>query len=161
MKSLRTGASRGVAASAYTLPEVLVSIFVVGVFVISLFAGFGSGFSLLRLTREDARAAQIIQQKIETLRLCSWDQLASFPTSFQEHYDPLVSTNDPRATVFNGTVNFTTPEIPTSYATNLRLATITVSWTNYDTGKPVVHTNRGQIQVARYGTQLYDWRPAP
>src|SRR5882672_8063306 len=153
MRSLQLRESRSVGQGAYTLPELLVATFVLGVFVISLYAGFGSGFGLLRLVREDARATQIIQQKIETLRLCSWSQLSSFPTSFQEHYDSLAPTNDPHATVFDGTISLTTPEIPASYTTNLRLVTITVSWTNCDGGKPVAHTNQGQTQIARYGMQ--------
>src|SRR5215472_14423376 len=140
MRSLQSRAPRSVGLAAYTLPELLVSTFVVGAFVISLFAGFGSGFSLLRLTREDARAGQLIQQKIEVLRLCSWSQLPGFPTSFQEQYDPLATTNAPRATIFNRTIAFATPDIATSYATNHRLVTISVSWTYYDTGKAVVHT---------------------
>ena len=142
---------------AYTLPELLVATFVLGVFVISLYAGFGSGFGLLRLVREDARATEIIQQKIETLRLCPWSDLPAFPTSFTEAYDPLSSSNDPRATIFNGKIALTTPDFPVSYATNLRLVTVTVFWTNYESGKVLVHTNQGQTQIARYGMQSYQW----
>ena len=70
MRFTQLGESRSVGQRAYTLPELLVATFVLGVFVVSLYAGFGSGFGLLRLVREDARATEIIQQKIETLRLC-------------------------------------------------------------------------------------------
>src|SRR5689334_7324482 len=130
MRFTELGEDRSVGQGAYTLPELLVATFVTGVFVISLYAGFGSGFSLLRLAREDARATEIIQQKIETLRLCPWSDLPSFPASFNEPYDPLASTNDPQAMTFSGTILLTTPNISASYATNLRLVTITVFWTN-------------------------------
>src|SRR5260370_34056423 len=102
MRLMRLGESGRVGQKAYPLPELLVATFVLGVFVISLYAGFGSGFGLLRLVREDARATEIIQQKIETLRLCPWSDLAAFPTSFKEPYDPLAATNDPLAIIFNG-----------------------------------------------------------
>jgi hypothetical protein len=161
MKSLQSRDSRRVGQDAYTLPELLVATFVVGVFVVSLYAGFGSGFSLLRLVREDARATQIIQEKIETLRLCPWSQLPNFPTSFQENYNPLATTNDPFATTINGAISLTTPDIPAAYATNLRLVTITVWWTNCDCGKPVAHTNQAQTQLARYGMHTYQWGANP
>jgi len=161
MRALQLRDSRRVAQAAYTLPELLVATFVLGIFVISLYAGFGSGFGLLRLVREDARATQIIQQKIETLRLCSWSQLTNFPRVFQEKYDPLATTNDPLATIFNGTISLTTPDFPTAYATNLRLVTITVYWTNCDGGKPVAHTTQSQTQLARYGLQNDQWGVKP
>ena len=161
MRFTQLGESRSVGQRAYTLPELLVATFVLGVFVVSLYAGFGSGFGLLRLVREDARATEIIQQKIETLRLCPWSQLSAFPTSFKEMYDPSASTNDPRAMIFNGTIALTTPDISTSYATNLRLVTIIVFWTNRDTGKAIVRTNQGQTQIARYGMQSYQWGVNP
>ena len=161
MRFTRLGESRSVGQDGYTLPELLVATFVLGVFVISLYAGFGSGFGLLRLVREDARATEIIQQKIETLRLCPWSDLPAFPTSFKEPYDPLASTNDPQAIIFNGTVSLTTPDFTVSYATNLRLVTITVFWTNRDSGKTIVHTNQGQTQIARYGMQSYQWGTNP
>jgi len=142
MSFMRLGESRRVGQRAYTLPELLVATFVLGVFVISLYAGFGSGFGLLRLVREDARATEIIQQKIETLRLCPWSDLPAFPTSFTEAYDKIA---------------LTTPDFPVSYATNLRLVTVTVFWTNYESGKVLVHTNQGQTQIARYGMQSYQW----
>jgi len=167
MRCTQLGESRSVGQRAYTLPEVLVATFVLGVFVVSLYAGFGTGFSLLRLVREDARSTEIIQQKIEMLRLCPWSDLPSFPTTFQEPFDPLASTNDPKAVIFNGTISLTTPNIPVSYATNLRLVTITVYWTNSvyltnsQSSKTIVHTNHGQTQIARYGMQSYQWGVNP
>src|SRR4051794_9479569 len=89
--------------SAYSLAEALVALGVIGVMVITLFAGFSSGFALVRLSREDVRSTQILMQKIEAIRLCTWSQLSNFPTTFKEKYDPTAVTNEPNDMYFNGT----------------------------------------------------------
>jgi hypothetical protein len=45
----------------------------------------------------------------------------------------------------------------TSYKPNMRLVTVTVSWTNYNTPRPQSHTRQMQTEVARYGMQNYVW----
>src|SRR5215467_5935786 len=84
-------------ARGYTLVEVMVAVGILGIMVVSLYAGFSSGFAILRTSRERTRATQVLLQKVEAIRMCSWSQLPSFPRNFQE---PL----DPRAT--NGTSAF-------------------------------------------------------
>src|SRR2546423_5206069 len=79
------------AQSAFTLVEVLVSVFVLGVATVSLYAAFGTGFMLVDSARLDLRATQILTQKAEALRLCSWSSLTNYPISFTERYDPASS----------------------------------------------------------------------
>src|SRR5205823_3241522 len=98
--SRRGGLERG-----YTLSEVLVSVFVLGILIVSLYAGFSSGFAMLQLSREESRATQILLQKMEVLRLCNWSELARFPKSFQERFDPLAATNDSHGILFRGSVH--------------------------------------------------------
>src|SRR4051794_15048450 len=99
----------------HTLPEVMVSVFVVGVLVVSLYAGFSSGFAMLQLAREETRASQILQQKMEVIRLCTWNELSILPAQFQEQFDPLVITNDPHGIIFQGNIGFERPKLGTSY----------------------------------------------
>jgi len=74
--------------TAFTLAEVLIAVAVFGVAAISLYAGFGTGFMLVDSAREELRATQILTQKAEALRLCSWSSLSSYPVTFTERYDP-------------------------------------------------------------------------
>jgi len=147
--------------SAYTLAELLVATFVLGVFVVSLYTGFCSGFAILRLSREEAKATQLVLQKLEDIRLCTWSQLSNFPRTFQQTYDPFALTNDPHATTFYGRVSLSDSEIAASYSTNLKLVTVTVFWTNWNGKQPLVHTNQMQTHVARYGMQNYEWGATP
>ena len=38
-----------------------------GIVLVTLYAGFSSGFSVVRLNREDLRATQILEEKMESL----------------------------------------------------------------------------------------------
>jgi prepilin-type N-terminal cleavage/methylation domain-containing protein len=149
---------------AYTLAEVLVAIAVIGIMVISLYAGFSSGFAIVRLSREEVRASQIIQDKLEAIRLCTWSQLDAFPTSFQASLDPFATNKGPQRIVYWGTVSLAAPEtIPDNapYKPDLRQVTIAVTWTNHGGSAPVTHTNRLSTLVARYGSQNHAWGGAP
>src|SRR5438105_2746855 len=90
--------------SAHTLAEVMVAVLVLGTMTVSLFAGLSSGFTLLRMAREDERATQILKGRIELIRLCRWDDLLSNPgMSFREHYDPSSLVTNTDRTVSNTT----------------------------------------------------------
>jgi len=146
--------------AGYSLTEVLVAVMVLATIAIAFYAALSAGFTIVQSTREDLRATQILVQKTEAIRLCTWDQLANF--SFQEPYDPMTVTGN-RGTVYTGTVTTnqasSIPEEAT-YKGNLRLVTLTVSWTNLTSGRPVAHTREMQTQVARYGLQNYIWGTA-
>src|SRR5437762_3196296 len=78
--------------SAFTLAEVMVAVLVVGIVVVSLFAGVSSGFALVKLAREDLRATQFMLQRMEAVRLYTWSQItnaAYFSTNtVAAYYDP-------------------------------------------------------------------------
>jgi prepilin-type N-terminal cleavage/methylation domain-containing protein len=141
---------------AFTLVEVLVSVVVLAVIATAFYSGLSSGFSVVQTTREDLRATQILMQKVEALRLCTWEQLTN--VSFQELYDP-VSTNKNGATYFGTIVTNSASAIPnsSSYQSNVCLVTVTLSWTNYSGRRLLPHTRQMQTQVARYGMQNYIW----
>src|SRR5947208_2753997 len=70
---------------AFTLVEVMTASALLGIMSISLLGALSSGFAVLRLTQEQLRATQILQEKMEIIRLYSWDQVNTpgyVPTSF-------------------------------------------------------------------------------
>src|SRR5437868_166473 len=120
--------SRG-ARSAFTLAEILITVVMLGILVISLYAGLSAGFGLVHLSREDLRATQVLMEKLETVRLCTWNQLATFPRSFQQRFDPLSKNNHTDEVVYHGTVSIGPPgAIPdlVAYKTNMRLVTVSL-----------------------------------
>ena len=54
---------------AYTLAEIMIAVFLMSVMMISLYAGFWSGFAIARMSRENLRATQIMIQKLESVRI--------------------------------------------------------------------------------------------
>lgn len=148
--------------AAYTLVEVMCSIFIVAIAVTALFYGFNNGFAILRTTREDLRATQILMQKTEALRLFTWAQLAEAQTkspTFKEYYNPSGTTSNTLGTLYYGTLSTlaVAANIPDSvpYKSNLHLITITVNWTNYIGNKPVAHSRQMQTLSALAGMQGY------
>jgi len=145
------------AQRAFTITEVLVAVFILGIACISLYAGFATGFLLVDSTRQELRATQILTQKAEALRLCSWSSLTNFPLSFSESYDP-TSTNG--GILYVGTVTTNVASvIPNSaaYQSNMCVATINLYWTNYSGTRMFVHNRTSQTLIARYGIQNYIW----
>jgi prepilin-type N-terminal cleavage/methylation domain-containing protein len=142
---------------AFTIAEVMVAVFILGIACISLYAGFASGFMLVDSTRQELRATQILTQKAEVLRLCSWSSLTNFPLSFSESYDP---TSTKAGVLYVGTV---TTDVATvipgsaSYRSNMCTATINLYWTNYMGTQKIVHSRTSQTLIARYGIQNYIW----
>ena len=69
MKIISASTSR----SAFTLIEIAITTAILGVVVAGFYAGIGSGFAMVGLSRENMRANQILLEKMETLRLYSWE----------------------------------------------------------------------------------------
>jgi len=150
--------SRRRAVAAYTLAEVMVSVLLLGLLTVSLFTALSSGMALVQSARENLRATQILSQKMESLRVLSWDQglnpLLANPT-FTESYDP----NNTNTLAYQGVVTSTgaPPGTPADYANDLRVVTVTLYWTNNLQGlaDPIVHSRQMQTCVARNGMQNY------
>ena len=53
-----TGAARRASESGQTLVEVMVAMAVLGFMMVALYAGFSSGFAVVRVSRENLRATQ-------------------------------------------------------------------------------------------------------
>ena len=148
--------------AGYTLVEVMCAIFIVAIAVTALFYGFNNGFAILRTTREDLRATQILMQKTEAFRLFTWAQLTNVQNTsptFTEYYNPSGSTSNSAGTLYYGTLSTVgvATNIPDSvpYKGNLHLITVTVKWTNNIGKQAVAHSRQMQTLSALAGMQGY------
>jgi len=138
--------------------EVLLAVLVLGMMGLTLYASLFLGFEVVDANRDELRATQILMQKAEAVRLCTWSQLTNF--NFVEYYDPAAVTNGRAGILYTGSVVTNLPPNISdydSYKTNMRLITVTVFWTNFNGPRQIVHSREMQTQVARYGVQNYVW----
>jgi type II secretory pathway pseudopilin PulG len=152
--------------AAYTLVEVMISIFVLSLMTVSLYAGFFSGFEVVRLSRENLRATQILLQKLEAVRLYNWSEINStnyLKPTFTDYYNPMGITNGSVAATYSGfiTLSSLSNVVPGDYQNKMVGVTAKVFWTNY-VQKPnataLVRSRQMQTYVARYGMQNYIYK---
>src|SRR5688572_4038506 len=62
-------------ARAFSLIEVTFAMGLIGVVLIGMLGGVNWVVSCVQWTRENARATQLMEEKLDTLRLYSWDQI--------------------------------------------------------------------------------------
>ncbi len=151
--------------TGYTFAEVLMAMGILGFVAASLYGAYAAGFCLIQSTRENLRATQIMTQKMEAIRLFTWDQVCNtnnyLKPIFVERYDPLGVGNNCGGPQYTGYLSAAIPTVDdlpgATYQDNLRTLTVTVYWTNYNSSKPVVHRREMQTRVARNGMQNYIW----
>jgi hypothetical protein len=136
---------------AYSLVEVMAAVGVVGTVFAAVFSGFTFGFSELGTIRENLRATQVMQEKMETIRLYSWDQINTpqfIPIQFVANLNP---TNRTETAFYSGTLLITNAPLSESYSTNLRQVTVELTWKSGG-----VECRRKMTSlVSRYGLQNY------
>lgn len=141
--------------SAFTLAEVVVASGIIGISCISLVVALSMGFSTVQSTRENLRATQIMVQKMETLRLYNWTELQAtnyVSPTFLTYFDPTTSNG----VIYTGQVTVSIPtNLPTNYSNQIYSVTVSVCWTNYRGGYPIVHNREMQTYAALYGIQNY------
>jgi prepilin-type N-terminal cleavage/methylation domain-containing protein len=141
---------------AFTLVEVLVSVAVIAVLLVSLYAGLTFGFAQIQISREEERATQILAERMEIVRLLSWDQVVNLPgyvpSTFSASYSELNPTNTPvGALIYSGTVVVTNAPVSEVYSNDMRMMTITLSWQS----RGLTHRRTMSTFVSRYGLQNY------
>jgi prepilin-type N-terminal cleavage/methylation domain-containing protein len=159
-------------ALAFTLVEVIVCTAIMAIVLVSLYGGIASGFAVVNLARENLRANQIIIEKMETIRLYNWDQVNSngfIPATFTAPFFPTVITNmvvtnsdgtietstatfdDSGGLTYYGAVAITNAPFSTLYSTNMRLVTVSLTWTNGS----VPRVRSLQTLISQNGMQNY------
>ena len=141
---------------AFTLIEVMVSVGVIGVLLVSLYAGLTFGFAQIQVGREEERATQILSEKMEIVRLLSWDQVVNLPgyvpTNFTASYSVVNPTNAPDGSlVYTGTVSVTNAPVSENYSNDLKMVQIALSWQS----RGLTHQRKMTTFISRYGLQNY------
>ncbi|MEO5803885.1 MAG: hypothetical protein ABIR24_10170 [Verrucomicrobiota bacterium] len=141
---------------AFAMIDVVVAMGVLGIVLLSLFASFTFGFGVIQLSREDLRATQILQEKMEVIRLYKWSNLTT-PGYVRTNFNEPLVTNGP--IFFNGTITITTnlsfAALP-DYKANLREVIVSLTWTNVLRGtNRTLRTRETRTFVSHYGLQNY------
>ncbi|MHB8523006.1 MAG: type IV pilus modification PilV family protein [Limisphaerales bacterium] len=140
------------ARAAFSLIEVLVGLGLVAILFVSMYVGFTSGFGVVQLSRENQRATQILLEKMETLRLYSWDQITTsgfIPSTFTA---PFYATNNTGiGMTYTGLVTIASAPMTESYSNDIRLITVQVGWISGTASR----TRTMNTFVSRYGLQNY------
>jgi prepilin-type N-terminal cleavage/methylation domain-containing protein len=140
---------------AFTLIEVTVTAAIIGVVFASFYSGIAAGFSIIGLSRENLRANQILIDKMETLRLYSWEQINSNgfvpPTFTAPFYPPVVGQTNASGLMFHGTVTIANAPFEAGYSTNLKHITVSLVWTNGNHAR----TRTMDTLVSEFGMQTY------
>jgi type II secretory pathway pseudopilin PulG len=138
-----------------TLVDVIMAVALLGVMAGGIFGSFRYGFFTLQLLRENQRATQILLEKVETLRLYSWDQVNTpgfIPTNLPtEYYDPQAPVGGQGVAYYGHLTPPSSVPFSTSYSTNLRQLTFTLNWTT----KTIPHTRSLTTYIAKDGIQNY------
>ena len=140
--------------AAFSLVEATVGIALIGTTVGALFSGLTTGFFTMQMTRENLRATQIMLEKVETIRLYSWDQVTDtngfIPTEFTAKYDPQAPTSQQGLT-YHGSLIITNAPISASYADDMKMVTVTLNWKTGNLDRSRQFTS----YISRYGLQDY------
>lgn len=128
--------------AGFTIMEALIASMILGLALASVLAISSHSFRYLSDIRLTARSSQVLQQKMEDLRLLSWSDLHSQSNTFTDPVQP---------GTFNGTISFSPYDTYGSLVTATRV-TLTVTWTNRNSG---LSTNTLSTVVANGGLNKY------
>ncbi|MBI2947621.1 MAG: hypothetical protein HYY23_08235 [Verrucomicrobia bacterium] len=141
------------AGAAFSLVELTVAVGVSGVMFLSLYAGMSSGFAVAQLARENLRAGQILQERMETIRLYTWEQINTpgfIPTNFTDSFH-FASTQSSGGLIYTGTVTIAAAPITEPYSSDLRQVTVELQWESAH----VLRKREMTTFVSQYGLQNY------
>ena len=120
---------------------------------ITVYLGFTQGFAVIQLARENLRATQILQERMETIWLYNWDQLNTpgfVPKTFQAPFYP-VGGQAGQGLNYNGEVTIDPSGVGESYSADLRRVTVRVNWISGSAQRQREMTT----MVSRYGMHNY------
>ncbi|HTD85957.1 MAG TPA: hypothetical protein VK850_05225 [Candidatus Binatia bacterium] len=138
--------------AAFSLIEATIGMGIVGTTIATLFSGFTSGFFTMQMARENLRATQIMLERVETIRLYSWDQVTTgyITPTFTAPYDP-EATQGQQGLVYNGTITVTDTGLPSSYASDMKKVVVRLNW---KTGR-LARSREFTSYISRFGMQDY------
>lgn len=144
----------GLGQKGGTLVEVVMAVAILGVMGGGIISSINYGMFMMGLARENARATQIMLEKLETIRLYNWSEVTSngfVPTTFTDYYDPQGASNRQGA-IYYGSMTVSNVNFASTYSTNMREFTVTLRWT---TAGRISHNRSMSTYVAKDGLQNY------
>lgn len=140
-----------------TLVELAVAVCILALAGGAIVTSVNYGMFMIRLTRENARATQVLLEKAQTLRMYNWDQVVYsnglVPSTFTAVYDPQAPTGQ-QGVVYYGTITNTAVPFQASYSNKMRACTIGLRWT---TEGRIHHTRTLTTYIAADGVRNYVW----
>ena len=144
--------------TAYSITEVLVGAAIFGLGFVSLLGGISSGFMFTQVAREDLRATQIMLERMETIRLYSWNQINGsnsfvIPVNFTNAYYPPGISSNAGGIYYTGQISIASAtNLGTAYYTNaMRQIQVSLQWSD---GK-ILRTRSMSTLVGSNGIQNY------
>jgi len=104
----------------FTLIEVLITIFILAIVLMTLVSAFIYGYNLLSRTKQVSLATQIAQEEIETIRNMPYDNILALGSSF---------TNERLSDLLNGQGVLAIEAVPGDTTGNIKKLTASVRWT--------------------------------
>ena len=138
---------------AATISEIVVSVLIVTIGAAALMGCFRYAFFITDISQQQQRATQVMLERAEAIRLCSWDQVRSngfIPLTYSEYYDPTAAVGS-QGVLYSGTAKVSAFPYNTSYSNDMRQLTLTLTW---KTGK-VTHNRTNITYIAKDGIQNY------
>ena len=160
MKTRIPNLHRSERAAGVSLIETLVAMAVTTLVAVGLYLGISAGFTVVEVSRENLRATQILLEKMETIRLYSWDQINSngfVPTSFTAPFMPGRTNSGTNNLVYEGRVTIAdvggsaTPFTSETYTNSMRMVIVDLTWRS--AGRQ--HSRQMRTYLSRYGLQNY------
>jgi hypothetical protein len=142
---------------AYTTVEVVFASAILALLFVSLHLGIAFGFSVSRAERENLRATQIMLERMEGIRLFTFDQLSDTnlnPAFFTKSYYPAAMGGQSPGITYTGRVTVVpniTMDPTTTYSGDMKTVTVQLDWVSSN-----VHRTRSlTTYAARNGIQNY------
>jgi len=139
--------------AAFTIVEAVIGMGIMGTIMVALFSGFTAGFLTMQMARENLRATQILLEKMETIRLYTWDQINDpdfIPATFTAPYDPN-SKDGNTGVIYQGTMTIAPVALPNTYAKHMRQVTVHILWRT----RGIVREREFITYISRNGLQSY------
>jgi Tfp pilus assembly protein PilV len=152
MKICRINCKSGSQASGrgFTLIEPVIGLAILVLLIIAFYGGVAQGIFTMRMAREDQRATQIMLQKTETIRMCTWQQITngSIPKNFTTTYTPGGTAH---GITYTGSIDIANAPVSAPYSNNLKVVTVNLDWT---TGG-IKRQRQMRTLVSRWGLNNY------
>ena len=140
--------------NGFTLVDVMIGVLVMGVVVAALGTGITFAVGLAKVNSQTLRATQILTEKMDLIRACTWAQLNTgysfIPSNFSATY---YNSGSGSTVVYDGVVDIASTGATESYASNLKQVTVTVRWAS----GAVTRSRSATTFVSPYGIQNYSF----